>query len=52
MRRPRSRSPSRRPATQRGVLRSHFQASDDYGVASIALLLARPGEGDEPSGSS
>ena len=35
-------------ATQRGVLRSHFQASDDYGVASIALLLARPGEGEEP----
>ena len=35
-------------ATHRGVLRSHFQASDDYGVASIALLLARPGEGDEP----
>ena len=35
-------------ATHRGVLRSHFQASDDYGVASIALLLARPGEGEEP----
>jgi uncharacterized protein (TIGR02302 family) len=35
-------------ATQRGVLRSHFQASDDYGLASIALLLARPGEGEEP----
>ncbi|HEY7600696.1 MAG TPA: DUF4175 family protein, partial [Candidatus Limnocylindrales bacterium] len=35
-------------ATHRGVLRSHFQAGDDYGVASIALLLARPGEGEEP----
>jgi Domain of unknown function (DUF4175) len=35
-------------ATHRGVLRSHFQASDDYGVASIALLVARPGEGEEP----
>ncbi|HEX6114768.1 MAG TPA: DUF4175 family protein, partial [Geminicoccaceae bacterium] len=35
-------------ATHRGVLRSHFQASDDYGLASIALLLARPGEGEEP----
>jgi hypothetical protein len=35
-------------ATHRGVLRSHFQASDDYGVTSIALLLARPGEGEEP----
>jgi hypothetical protein len=35
-------------ATHRGVLRSHFQAGDDYGLASIALLLARPGEGEEP----
>ena len=35
-------------ATHRGVLRSHFQASDDYGLTSIALLLARPGQGEEP----
>jgi hypothetical protein len=35
-------------ATHRGVLRSHFQASDDYGLASIALLLARRGEGVAP----
>ena len=30
------------------MLRSHFQASDDYGLTSIALLLARPGQGEEP----
>jgi hypothetical protein len=35
-------------ATHRGVLRSHFQASDDYGLTSIALLLARPDQGEEP----
>ncbi|MGH6902504.1 MAG: DUF4175 family protein, partial [Geminicoccaceae bacterium] len=34
--------------THRGVLRSHFLASDDYGLTSIALLLSRPGAGVEP----
>ena len=34
--------------THRGVLSSHFLASDDYGVTSIALLLSRPGAGEEP----
>ena len=48
IRRPRSRSPSRRRTTHRGVLRSHFLASDDYGLTSIALLLSRPGAGEEP----
>lgn len=33
-------------ATLRGVLRSHFLAGDDYGVASVALLLSRPGSGE------
>ena len=33
-------------ATQRGVLRSHFQAGDDYGVTSIALLINRVGHED------
>lgn len=35
-------------ATHRGVLHSRFTASDDYGLASIALLLARPDQGEEP----
>jgi hypothetical protein len=35
-------------ATHRGVLRSHFRATDDYGLSSIALLLSRPRAGVEP----
>ncbi|MDH3770844.1 MAG: DUF4175 domain-containing protein, partial [Nitrospirota bacterium] len=31
-------------ATQRGALRSHFAATDDYGVISVALLLSRSGD--------
>ncbi|HSA81354.1 MAG TPA: TIGR02302 family protein, partial [Geminicoccaceae bacterium] len=34
-------------ATHRGVLRSQFLASDDYGVTSIALLMSRLGHDDE-----
>jgi uncharacterized protein (TIGR02302 family) len=31
-------------ATQRGVLRSHFLAADDYGVSSIAVLISLFGD--------
>ncbi|MGH6913070.1 MAG: DUF4175 domain-containing protein, partial [Geminicoccales bacterium] len=34
-------------ATHRAVLRTQFEASDDYGVASISLLMSRPGDEGE-----
>jgi uncharacterized protein (TIGR02302 family) len=34
-------------ATHRGVLRSQFKANDDYGIASIALLMSRAGHEDK-----
>jgi uncharacterized protein (TIGR02302 family) len=35
-------------ATHRGVLKPSFEATDDYGIAGITLLLARPDSEDLP----